>query len=45
MIIVFAGSMSLMNGNVFATDHAYPRIHAIQNMDGTHLIGGHLMIN
>ena len=45
MIIVFASSIGLMNGSVFASEHAYPQTHAIQNMEGTHLIGGHLMTN
>ncbi len=42
-IIVFAASIGLMNGGVFASEHAYSEPHAIQNMEGTHLIGGHLM--
>jgi hypothetical protein len=45
MIIVFAGSIGLMNGSVFASEHAYSESHAIQNLEGTHLIGGHLMTN
>ena len=45
MIIVFAGSIGLMNGSVFASEHAYPQTHAIQNMEGTYLIGAHLMTN
>lgn len=43
LVIAIAGNMGLFTGVSFASDHAYPRTHAIQNMEGTHIIGGHLM--
>lgn len=43
IILVVSGSLGLLSGNALASDHAYPRTHAIQSMDGNHIIGWHLM--
>jgi hypothetical protein len=43
LVIVIAGNIGLFTGVSFASEHAYPRTHAIQSMEGAHIIGEHLM--
>ncbi|WP_019557449.1 hypothetical protein [Thiomicrorhabdus arctica] len=42
-LILLAFTGSVLSGIASASEHAYPRTHAIQSLDGTHVIGWHLM--
>jgi len=40
-IILIAFTGSLLSGIASASDHANPRTHTIQSMEGPHIIGWH----
>ncbi len=43
MSIILSGAVMTGGSMVYASDHSYPQTHAIQSMEGNHIIGGHLM--